>query len=32
MTNPEITEQERERVMQHVKQHWQRRYGLVEVG
>ena len=32
MTNPEITAQERERVMQHVKQHWQRRYGLVEVG
>jgi ATP-dependent DNA helicase RecG len=32
MTNPEITQQERERVMQHVKQHWQRRYGLVEVG
>src|SRR5215472_1189876 len=32
MTNPEITEQERERVLQHVRQHWQRRYGLVEVG
>jgi len=32
MQDPEITTQERERVMQHVKQHWQRRYGLVEVG
>jgi ATP-dependent DNA helicase RecG len=31
-TNPEITEQDRERIMQHLKQHWQRRYGLVEVG
>jgi ATP-dependent DNA helicase RecG len=32
MKDPEITTQERERVIQHVKQHWQRRYGLVEVG
>jgi ATP-dependent DNA helicase RecG len=32
MKDPEITSQEREGVMQHVKQHWQRRYGLVEVG
>jgi ATP-dependent DNA helicase RecG len=32
MKDLEITPQERERVMQHVKQHWQRRYGLVEVG
>ena len=29
---PEITAPERERIMQHLKQHWQRRYGLVEVG
>jgi ATP-dependent DNA helicase RecG len=29
---PEITPQERERIMQHLRQHWQRRYGLVEVG
>jgi ATP-dependent DNA helicase RecG len=32
MKDPEITAQERERVMQHVKLHWQRMYGLVEVG
>jgi ATP-dependent DNA helicase RecG len=32
MKDLEITSKERERVMQHVKQHWQRRYGLVEVG
>ena len=31
-TNPEITAQDRDRIMQHLKQHWQRRYGLVEVG
>ncbi len=31
-TDPEITVQDRERIMQHVKNHWQRRYGLVEVG
>jgi ATP-dependent DNA helicase RecG len=30
--DPEITAQDRERIMQHLKQHWQRRYGLVEVG
>ena len=29
---PEITPPERERIMQHLRQHWQRRYGLVEVG
>jgi ATP-dependent DNA helicase RecG len=30
--DPEITPQDRERIMQHLRQHWQRRYGLVEVG
>lgn len=30
--DPEITTQDRDRIMQHLKQHWQRRYGLVEVG
>jgi len=30
--DPEITQQDRERIMQHLRQHWQRRYGLVEVG
>ncbi len=30
--DPEITVQDRERIMQHLKSHWQRRYGLVEVG
>jgi len=30
--DPEVTLQERERIMQHLKAHWQRRYGLVEVG
>jgi ATP-dependent DNA helicase RecG len=29
---PEITDPERERIMQHLRHHWQRRYGLVEVG
>jgi ATP-dependent DNA helicase RecG len=29
---PEITTGDREMVMQHLRQHWQRRYGLVEVG
>src|SRR5215470_12151822 len=29
---PEITVPERDRIMQHLRQHWQRRYGLVEVG
>jgi ATP-dependent DNA helicase RecG len=28
----EITLQDRDRIMQHLRQHWQRRYGLVEVG
>ena len=28
----EITAQDREQIMQHLRQHWQRRYGLVEVG
>ena len=31
-TDPEITAEDRDRVMQHLRQHWQRRYGLVEVG
>jgi ATP-dependent DNA helicase RecG len=31
-TDPAITTQDRERIMQHLRQHWQRRYGLVEVG
>ncbi|HEU5415272.1 MAG TPA: ATP-dependent DNA helicase RecG, partial [Candidatus Angelobacter sp.] len=30
--DPEITAQDRDRIMQHLRQHWQRRYGLVEVG
>jgi ATP-dependent DNA helicase RecG len=30
--DPEITAADRERVMAHLKNHWQRRYGLVEVG
>jgi ATP-dependent DNA helicase RecG len=30
--DPEITAEDRQRVMQHLRQHWQRRYGLVEVG
>lgn len=30
--NPEITAADRERIMVHLRQHWQRRYGLVEVG
>ena len=30
--DPEITLEDRKRVMQHLRQHWQRRYGLVEVG
>jgi ATP-dependent DNA helicase RecG len=28
----DVTAQDRERIMQHLRQHWQRRYGLVEVG
>ena len=31
-TGPEITHQDFERIMHHLRQHWQRRYGLVEVG
>ena len=31
-SDPEITPRDREMVMQHLRQHWQRRYGLVEVG
>jgi ATP-dependent DNA helicase RecG len=31
-TDPAITAEDRHRVMQHLRQHWQRRYGLVEVG
>ena len=31
-TDPAITAEDRQRVMQHLRQHWQRRYGLVEVG
>jgi ATP-dependent DNA helicase RecG len=31
-TDPEITVEDRHRVMSHLRQHWQRRYGLVEVG
>jgi len=31
-SDPEITLEDRKRVMEHLKQHWQRRYGLVEVG
>ena len=30
--DPEISVAEREGIMQHLRQHWQRRYGLVEVG
>jgi ATP-dependent DNA helicase RecG len=30
--DPEITPADRDRIMQHLKNHWQRRYGLVEVG
>jgi ATP-dependent DNA helicase RecG len=30
--DPEVTPDDREKIMQHLKQHWQRRYGLVEVG
>lgn len=31
-SSPEITPRERQQVMEHMKTHWQRRYGLVEVG
>jgi ATP-dependent DNA helicase RecG len=30
--DPDITPADSERIMQHLRQHWQRRYGLVEVG
>jgi ATP-dependent DNA helicase RecG len=30
--DPDVTVQDQERIMQHLRQHWQRRYGLVEVG
>jgi ATP-dependent DNA helicase RecG len=30
--DPDVTREDREKIMQHLKQHWQRRYGLVEVG
>ena len=30
--DPEITQEDRDRIMVHLRQHWQRRYGLVEVG
>jgi len=30
--DPAITQAEIARVMEHLKSHWQRRYGLVEVG
>jgi ATP-dependent DNA helicase RecG len=31
-SDPEITDEERKRVLEHLRTHWQRRYGLVEVG
>jgi ATP-dependent DNA helicase RecG len=31
-TDPEITAEDRKRVVEHLRTHWQRRYGLVEVG
>jgi ATP-dependent DNA helicase RecG len=31
-TDAQITVEDRHRVMSHLRQHWQRRYGLVEVG
>ncbi len=31
-SNPEITPTDRQQVIEHIKTHWQRRYGLVEVG
>jgi ATP-dependent DNA helicase RecG len=31
-TDPEITAEDRKRIMEHLRTHWQRRYGLVEVG
>jgi ATP-dependent DNA helicase RecG len=31
-SDSDVTREDRETIMQHLKQHWQRRYGLVEVG
>jgi ATP-dependent DNA helicase RecG len=31
-SDPEVSREDRQRVMAHLKNHWQRRYGLVEVG
>ncbi len=31
-TDPEITAEDRKRIIDHLRAHWQRRYGLVEVG
>lgn len=31
-TDPAITAEDRKRIMEHLRIHWQRRYGLVEVG
>ena len=31
-TDPDITPDERKRVLEHLRTHWQRRYGLIEVG
>jgi ATP-dependent DNA helicase RecG len=30
--DPEVSPEDRHRIMTHLKTHWQRRYGLVEVG
>ena len=31
-SSPGVTQEDARRVMEHLKAHWQRRYGLVEVG
>ncbi|HEY6352283.1 MAG TPA: ATP-dependent DNA helicase RecG [Candidatus Angelobacter sp.] len=31
-SNPDYTAEDRRRIMEHLRSHWQRRYGLVEVG
>jgi hypothetical protein len=31
-SDPEITSADRTRIMEHLKSHWQRKYGLAEVG
>jgi ATP-dependent DNA helicase RecG len=31
-SDPDMTAQDYQRIMEHMKEHWQRRYGLVEVG